>query len=329
MLDIDPATVVRKGRLQPGRMFLVDTDEHRIIEDDEIKAELAAEHPYDEWLHAGLIHLDDLPEREHIVHTHASVTRRQQIFGYTEEELRVLLAPMANAGAEPIGSMGTDTPIAALSRAAAAAVRLLHPAVRAGHQPAAGRDPRGAGHLADRHDRPEAQPARAGAGVLPPGRAAVPGDRQRRAGQDPPHQRDGDMPGFATARLSRPLPGRGRRRRRWPRGSTRSAPRSSAAIADGARIIVLSDRHSTAELAPIPSLLLTGAVHHHLVREKTRTQVGLLVEAGDVREVHHVALLIGYGAAAVNPYLAMESVEDLARERLLRRASSPRRPSRT
>ncbi len=88
----------------------------------------------------------------------------------------------------------------------------------------------------------------------------------------------------------------------------------SAAIADGARIIVLSDRHSTAELAPIPSLLLTGAVHHHLVREKTRTQVGLVIEAGDVREVHHVALLIGYGAAAVNPYLAMETVEDLARD---------------
>ena len=163
MLDIDPATVVRKGRLQPGRMFLVDTDEHRIIEDEEIKAELAAEHPYDEWLHAGLIHLDDLPEREHIVHTHASVTRRQQIFGYTEEELRVLLTPMANAGAEPIGSMGTDTPIAALSRPAAAAVRLLHPAVRAGHQPAAGRDPRGARHLAGRHHRPGGQPARAGA----------------------------------------------------------------------------------------------------------------------------------------------------------------------
>jgi glutamate synthase (NADPH/NADH) large chain len=115
VLDIDPATVVRKGRLQPGRMFLVDTDEHRIIEDEEIKSELAAEHPYDEWLHAGLIHLDDITEREHIVHTHASVTRRQQIFGYTEEELRILLTPMANSGAEPLGSMGTDTPIAALS----------------------------------------------------------------------------------------------------------------------------------------------------------------------------------------------------------------------
>src|SRR3954469_18584280 len=115
VLDIDPATVVRKGRLKPGRMFLVDTDEHRIIEDQEIKGRLAAEHPNDEWLHAGLIRLEDLAEREHIVHTHASVTRRQQVFGYTEEEKRVLLTPMAKTGYEPIGSMGTDTPIAVLS----------------------------------------------------------------------------------------------------------------------------------------------------------------------------------------------------------------------
>ena len=115
VLDLDPARVVRKGRLQPGRMFLVDTEEGRIVEDDEIKAELAAEHPYDDWLHAGLLHLEDLPEREHIVHTHASVLRRQQTFGYTEEELRVLLTPMARTAAEPIGSMGTDSPIAVLS----------------------------------------------------------------------------------------------------------------------------------------------------------------------------------------------------------------------
>src|SRR5215211_4304376 len=115
VLDLDPATIVRKGRLQPGRMFLVDTDHGRIVDDDEIKAELAGQHPYDEWLHAGLIRLEQLAEREHVVHTHASVTRRQQVFGYTEEQKRVLLAPMAAAGAEPIGSMGTDTPIAALS----------------------------------------------------------------------------------------------------------------------------------------------------------------------------------------------------------------------
>ena len=115
VLELDPARVVRKGRLQPGRMFLVDTEHGRLVGDDQIKSELAAEHPYDEWLHAGMIHLDDLPPREHIVHTRSSVTRRQQTFGYTEEELRLLLAPMARTGAEPIGSMGTDTPVAVLS----------------------------------------------------------------------------------------------------------------------------------------------------------------------------------------------------------------------
>ena len=165
-----------------------------------------------------------------------------------------------------------------------------------------------------RHHRPRGQPARADAGVVPPGRAAVPGHLQRRPGQDPPHQPRRRHAGLHHPRRPAASTPSRAAARRWPSGSTRSAQEVSEAIADGARVIVLSDRHSTAELAPIPSLLLTGAVHHHLVREKTRTQVGLLVEAGDVREVHHVALLVGYGAAAVNPYLAMESVEDLARE---------------
>src|SRR4051812_2025257 len=115
VLEVEPSQVVRKGRLQPGRMFLVDTVAGRIVEDEEIKTALASQHPYDEWLHAGQIQLDQLPEREHIVHTHSSVTRRQQTFGYTEEELRILLVPMARAGLEPIGSMGTDTPVAVLS----------------------------------------------------------------------------------------------------------------------------------------------------------------------------------------------------------------------
>ncbi|HEY7271153.1 MAG TPA: glutamate synthase central domain-containing protein, partial [Actinoplanes sp.] len=116
VLDLDPATVIAKGRLQPGRMFMVDTVAGRIVHDEEIKAELAAEHPYAEWLHAGLIHLADLPDREHVIYTHDSVTRRQQVFGYTEEELKILIAPMARSGAEPLGSMGTDTPISPLSQ---------------------------------------------------------------------------------------------------------------------------------------------------------------------------------------------------------------------
>ncbi|WP_340538737.1 glutamate synthase large subunit [Nocardioides sp. GXZ039] len=313
VLDLDPATIVRKGRLKPGRMFLVDTDEHRIVEDDEIKAELAAEHPYGEWLHAGLIHLDDLAEREHIVHTHASVTRRQQIFGYTEEELRILLTPMANTGGEALGSMGTDSPIAALSEKprllfdyfAQLFAQVTNPPLDAIREELVTSLN---GTIGPESNLLRPQPASCRQVVLP--FPVISNDDLAKIRQI---NHDGDMPGFIT-HVSRGL-------YEVAGGGAAMAGRIeeicaevSEAIASGARIIVLSDRHSDADLAPIPSLLLTSAVHHHLVREKTRTQVGLLVEAGDVREVHHVALLVGYGAAAVNPYLAMESVEDLARQ---------------
>ncbi|HYG92681.1 MAG TPA: glutamate synthase central domain-containing protein, partial [Nocardioides sp.] len=313
VLDLDPATVVRKGRLQPGRMFLVDVDEHRIIEDEEIKDELASEHPYGEWLHAGLIHLDDIPDREHIVHTHASVTRRQQIFGYTEEELRVLLTPMANTGAEPIGSMGTDTPIAVLSDKprlpfdyfSQLFAQVTNPPLDAIREELVTSLN---GTIGPEANLLKPTPASCRQVVLP--FPVISNDDLTKIRHI---NRDGDMPGFIThvSRGLYPVEGGGAA---MAQRIDEICDEVSRAIADGARIIVLSDRHSTAELAPIPSLLLTGAVHHHLVREKTRTQVGLLVEAGDVREVHHVALLVGYGAAAVNPYLAMESVEDLARE---------------
>ncbi|WP_051871895.1 glutamate synthase large subunit [Streptomyces sclerotialus] len=312
VLDIDPAKVVRKGRLQPGRMFLVDTAEHRIIEDDEIKGALAAEHPYAEWLEAGEIELEDLPEREHIVHTHASVTRRQQTFGYTEEELRVLLAPMAKAGAEPIGSMGTDSPIAALSERPRLLfdyftqlfAQVTNPPLDAIREELvtsliSSLGPQG--NLLE----PTAASCRSVTLPFP----VIDNDELAKLIHI---NADGDMPGMTAVTLSGLYRVHG--------GGESLAARideicaeAEAAIEDGARLIVLSDRHSDAEHAPIPSLLLTSAVHHHLIRTKQRTQVGLLVEAGDVREVHHVALLIGYGAAAVNPYLAMESVEDLVR----------------
>ena len=206
-------------------MFLVDTEEHRIIEDEEIKAELAAEHPYDEWLHAGLIHLDDIPEREHIVHTHASVTRRQQIFGYTEEELRILLTPMANTGAEPIGSMGTDTPIAALSDKprllfdyfSQLFAQVTNPPLDAIREELVTSLSGTIG--------PEANLLEPAPGVVPPGGAAVPGHLQRRPGQDPPHQPRRRHAGLHHPRLPRPLRRRGRRRGDGASGSTRSAPR--------------------------------------------------------------------------------------------------------
>ncbi len=312
VLDIDQAHVVRKGRLQPGRMFLVDLDEHRIVEDDEIKATLAAALPYDEWLHAGLLHLDRLPEREHVVHTHASVTRRQQVFGYTEEELRILVAPMARAGAEPIGSMGTDTPIAVLSERprlifdyfSQLFAQVTNPPLDAIREELVTSL---AGSIGPERNLLEVGPASCRQVVLP--FPVIDNDELAKIIHI---NRDGDLPGFDTHVVKGLFAVDGGASALRERLDTICAEVSDA-IAGGARTIVLSDRHATPEQAPIPSLLLTGAVHHHLVREKTRTRVGVVVEAGDVREVHHVALLIGYGAAAVNPYLAMESAEDLAR----------------
>ncbi len=247
------------------------------------------------------------------MHTHASVTRRQQIFGYTEEELRVLLTPMANTGYEPIGSMGTDTPIAALSEKprllfdyfAQLFAQVTNPPLDAIREELVTSLN---GTIGPEANLLEPAPASCRQVVLP--FPVISNDDLAKIRHI---NRDGDMPGFIThvARGLYDVEGGGDAMAERIDEICREV---SEAIADGARIIVLSDRHSTADLAPIPSLLLTGAVHHHLVREKTRTQVGLLVEAGDVREVHHVALLVGYGAAAVNPYLAMESVEDLARE---------------
>ena len=310
VLDIEPARIVRKGRLQPGRMFLVDTEAQRIVEDDEIKAELAAAKPYDEWLHAGIMHLDSLPEREHIVYTHESVVRRQQTFGYTEEELRIIISPMARAGAEAIGSMGTDTPIAILSERPRLLfdyftqlfAQVTNPPLDAIREELVTSL---SSHIGPEANLLEASPAHCRQVVLP--FPVIDNDELAKILHI---NADGDLPGFSAAKVSGLY--------RVAGGGEALAERMqeicdevSALIATGHRFVVLSDRDSDAEFAPIPSLLLTAGVHHHLVRQKERTQVSLIVEAGDVREVHHVALLIGYGAAAVNPYLAMETVEDL------------------
>ena len=316
VLDIDPATVIRKGRLQPGRMFLVDTAEGRIKEDDEIKAELAALYPYDEWLRNGIIHLDDLPDREHVVYTRESILRRQQTFGYTEEEVRILVAPMARAGIEPIGSMGTDTPIAAISDRprlifdyfAQLFAQVTNPpldSLREEIVTSLGTTIGPEGNVL------EADPSHCRQLRLP-----FPVITNDDLAKIRSINADGDRPGLASARISAlyRVEGGGEALRRRIDEICREV---DAVIRQGKRFIILSDRDSTGDLAPIPSLLLTSAVHHHLVRERTRTMVGIIVEAGDVREVHHVALLIGYGAAAVNPYLAMETAEGLARRGVL------------
>jgi glutamate synthase (NADPH/NADH) large chain len=312
VLDIAPERVIRKGRLQPGRMFLVDTVAGRIVDDDELKTELAGDNPYGEWLHAGMLDLRTLQEREHVVYPHESVARRQQAFGYTEEELRLLVAPMADAGIEAIGSMGTDTPVAMLSDRPRMLfdyftqlfAQVTNPpldAIREELVTSLSTTIGPEGNLLD--------PTPASCRQITVPFPVLDNDELAKIIHI---NDDGDLPGF-TAKVVKglyPVSGGGDALRA---ALERIRHEVSDAIAAGARLVVLSDRDSDAELAPIPSLLLTGAVHHHLIRERNRTKVGLIVEAGDVREVHHVALLVGYGAAAVNPYLAMESVEDLVR----------------
>jgi glutamate synthase (NADPH/NADH) large chain len=316
VLDLDPESIVRKGRLQPGRMFLVDTAEGRIISDEEIKSGLAEVEPYADWLREGIVHLDNLPEREHIVHTTESVVRRQQTFGYSEEELRVLLTPMASTGLEPIGSMGTDSPIAVLSTRPRLLfdyfqqlfAQVTNPpldAIREEIVTSLGSLIGAEGNLL------EATPSHCRQVLLP--FPVIDNDELAKILHV---NRDGDMPEFSAAKIKGLFQHSGGGAALEARLEEIFAEVDEL-IAQGTRFIVLSDRDSDADRAPIPSLLLCSAVHQHLVRQRNRTQVGLLVEAGDVREVHHVALLVGFGVSAINPYLALETVEDLVRRKVV------------
>ena len=313
VIDIDPAKVVAKGRLQPGKMFLIDTRQGRIVGDDEIKTELASQHPYGEWLAEGMVALPDLPEREHVVFSHDSVLRRQQMFGYTHEELKLLISPMAASGGEALGSMGTDTPLAVLSERPRLLFDYFKQLFAQVTNPPLD---------AIREEVVTAVSSSVGpeANLLDPG----PGSCRQLSLPFPIIDNDelakiihinddGNRPGLQAKVLSGLFRvadgGPGLRA-----ALDRICQQASDAIESGARIIVLSDRNADTVDAPIPSLLLTAAVHHHLVRTKQRTMAGLIVEAGDAREVHHMALLIGYGAGAINPYLAFESIEDLIAE---------------
>ncbi len=310
--DLD-SKVIRKGRLQPGKMFLVDTVAGKVIEDEEIKSELAQAEPYQEWVNSGLIHLENLPEREHIEHTRASVVRRQQTFGYTEEELRIIISPMAQSGLEAIGSMGSDTPIAALSEKPRLLfdyftqlfAQVTNPPLDAIREEIVTSLSSAIG--------PEGNLLQPAAGhahqvVLP--FPVIDNDELAKLLHI---NKDGKHSQFAATKISGLfyVNGKGEALEKRLLEIFDEVDRH---IAAGKTLLILSDRDSDMDHAPIPSLLLTSAVHHHLIRTKKRTKIGLLVEAGDVREVHHVALLIGYGAAAVNPYLAMETAEILAKQ---------------
>jgi len=309
VIDVEPAKVVQKGRLQPGRMFLVDTTEGRIIGDDEIKQRLADRHPYGEWLTSNLIELDTLPTKPHTLRPHGSVVQRQQVFGYTTEELKIILDPMAHTGAEPIGSMGTDTPIAVLSDRSRLLfdyfsqlfAQVTNPpldAIREELVTALG------GTLGPEGNLLNPQPSSCRQVHIP--RPVIDNDELAKLVHIHDYEGTSD---FHTVVIPCVYPvaagGAGLRK-----ALDQVRRKASDAIDAGATILVLSDRDCDAEMAPIPSLLFTSAVHHHLIREKTRTRVGLVVETGEAREVHHMCLLLGYGAAAINPYLAFDTIED-------------------
>ncbi|NLH67789.1 MAG: glutamate synthase subunit alpha, partial [Candidatus Microthrix parvicella] len=311
-LDLDPTTIVRKGRLQPGRMFLIDTEAGRIVEDAEIKAELANAHPYQQWLDAGLIDLEALPTKPHVTERPLDTLRAQQVFGYTLEEIRLLLTPMARNGKEALGSMGTDTPIAVLSDRS----RLLYDyfsqlfaqvtnppldAIREQLVTSLGKVFGPEGNVLD------LSPSDAELIELP--YPVLHNDQLRKLRELDDTEPHGFRSRVLYTHFSVADGGTG-----LAAALERLRAEVSTAVDDGVNVVILSDRFSTADRAPIPMLLATSAVHHHLVRTKQRTRVGLIVESGECREVHHFATLIGYGAAAVNPYTAFDTIENLVAE---------------
>ncbi|HEY3575389.1 MAG TPA: glutamate synthase large subunit [Arthrobacter sp.] len=308
VIDVEASKVVKKGRVSPGKMFLVDTEAGRIIGDDEVKAEVAAANPWADWVKDNLIDLNELPEREHVVHTAASVNIRQRTFGYTTEELKILLGPMARTGAEPLGAMGSDTPVAVLSKRprllfdyfVQSFAQVTNPPLDAIREElvtsltcAIGPN----GNLLDTKQVRQPQVS------LP--FPVINNDQLAKIANI--EDAEGNRVAMKVRGLYRPEGGENALRARL----TEICEQVSGAINRGVQYVVLSDRDSNAQWAPIPSLLLVSAVHHHLLRSANRTKTALVVEAGDVRETHHVAVLVGYGASAVNPYLAMESVEQL------------------
>lgn len=309
--------IVNKGRLEPGRMFLIDIEQGRMVPDEEIKHDLATQHPYREWVEGNTVSMADLPAREHVSHSNQSVHRRQRAFGYTQEELKMVLLPMANTGKEPLGSMGNDTPMSVLSGRSRMLfdyftqkfAQVTNPPldwerekIVTSVESAIGPEP----NLLD-------DCALHAKKILIEQPVITSDEMAQLKRLDRASQLDGYYRPYTVKGLYQVTGGGDALRERLDE----IFAEIDAAIEDGKNFLILSDRDSNHMMAPIPSLLLTSAVQHHLLRRQTRTQISMVVEAGDVREIHHVALLIAYGAAAVNPYLAFESVEDLAHDGFL------------
>jgi glutamate synthase (ferredoxin) len=316
VLDVPPERVLHKGRLQPGRMFLVDLEQGRIIADGELKHKIATEKPYAQWLRENLIALEDLPAVP-AAHEpdHKTVLQRQQAFGYTTEDLKILLSPMAEDGNEAIGSMGNDAALAVLSDRPQLLYNYFKQLFAQVTNPPVD---------CIREDIIMSMETTIGpeSNLLEPTPQSC---RQiklhspilKNEELDKLRQLEG-VSGGRFKSLTLPI------LYRVEGGATglekaleALCKQASSAIKTGYQFIILSDRALDAEHAPIPALLAIAAVHHHLIREGSRTKVSLVLESGEPREVHHFALLIGYGAGAINPYLAFETLDDLVRQRQL------------
>jgi glutamate synthase domain-containing protein 2/glutamate synthase domain-containing protein 1/glutamate synthase domain-containing protein 3 len=313
VIEVPAEDVRKKGRLQPGRMFLVDTVQKRIISDEEIKKSLASRQPYANWLQEQQVVIDALPEPSRVIASNPeTLQRRQRAFGYSEEDLRILLGPMGARGEEPVGSMGTDVPLACLSDQPQPLFNYFK-------------------QLFAQVTNPPIDPIRE---ELVMSLISYIGTERNILDESPencntlkiPHpiltNRDleklrrvssGDLLATTLPALFRAEDGEAGLQRSLEELSGRAAH----AVASGYTLLIISDRGVDSTFAPIPSLLAMAAVHNRLVKEKTRTQVALIIESGEPREVMHFALLIGYGASAINPYLAFETLHDLKRRGLL------------
>jgi glutamate synthase (NADPH) large chain len=317
VLDIPADQVVQKGRLRAGRLFMVDTSQGRIVPDDEIKDALASAEPWAKYLEDHLVRLADLPEPPAVIEPdHETVLRRQETFGYTLEDVRLLINPMAAKGAEPVGSMGTDIPLAVLSERPQVLYDYFKQLFAQVTNPPVDADRETIVMAVDTAIGPE------GNLLEPTPESALhielPTPVLRNVELEKVRALSGGPEGRGFRSITLPMlfkvDGGG--------GSLRKAiedlrRRCSEAIAEGHNCIILSDRGHDATYAPIPALLAMAAVQHHLLREGSRTKVGVVLETGEPREVHHFCLLIGYGASAVNPYLAFETIHDQIRQGLL------------
>ncbi|MDE3008140.1 MAG: glutamate synthase large subunit [Acidobacteriota bacterium] len=313
VLPIDPANIERKGRLQPGRMFLVDLSRGRVVDDDELKDDLASRQPYGDWLDQEQVSLDEIETPSILTPSHATVIRRQKSFGFSEEDLRLIIRHMAQVGEEPIGSMGSDTALAALSRLPRSIfdyftqlfAQVTNPpldAIREELVTSTRVTIGGEGNLLSEtagHCRQV---------VLPSPILSVEELAKLRWIEE-----QTGLAGFRAVQIDALFPahGPGSAADRMATAIDEIGDRVVAEVRAGANIVILSDRGSLAAHAAVPSLLVTSAVHHRLVQEHLRTSAALILEAGDVREVHHAALLLGFGASAVCPYLAYESIDAL------------------